>query len=88
MSIILKTVVIDGIGTESKTVVITTAESYKQFQDLIHKGASLCPDLPPNVKQFADMVTSGKVHQDYYSQDGAKPITEYEKNIFYKGVIS
>lgn len=82
MSIILKTVIIDGIGTEAKMVVISGAESYKQFQDLIQKGAGLSPDLPPKIKQFADMVTAGKVLQDYYSQESSVPNTEYEQSIF------
>ena len=82
MSIILKTVIVDGIGTECKMVVITGAESYKAFQGLIQKGSGLFPDLPPHVKQFADMVTQGKVLQDYYSQEGSKPVTPYEISIF------
>lgn len=82
MTIILKTVVVDGIGTESKMVIITGAESYREFQDLIQRGAGLSPDLKPSVKQFADMVTAGKVLQDYHGQDGSLPANGYEEHIF------
>lgn len=82
MSIILKTLVIDGIGTECKLVMLTTAESFAQFAKLVDAGASLDPNLPANVKQFVDMVTSGKVLQDYYSQDQKAPESVYEQSIF------
>ena len=82
MSIILKTVVVDGIGTESKIVVITSAESFAQFSDLISAGATSKPNMPANVKQFVDMVITGRVLQDYYAQENSKAESAYEEAIF------
>lgn len=65
MSIVLKTLVIDGIGTECKIIQIDTAEDYKHFQKMVNQGTNLWPDAPAVIKSFADMVTSGKVHQPY-----------------------
>lgn len=49
--------------------VIITPESWKSFQQLIQRGANLWPDAPPEIKEFADLVTNGEVLQDYKSQD-------------------
>jgi len=47
---------------------IRDAESWSAFQQLIQRGANLWPDAPPEIKEFADLVTNGKVMQDYYRQ--------------------
>ena len=47
---------------------IRDEESWKSFQELIQRGANLWPDAPPEIKEFADLVTNGKVMQDYYRQ--------------------
>lgn len=65
MSITLKTLIIDGVGTEAKIIQIDTAEDYKLFQETIQRGTNLWPDAPAVIKTFADMVTSGKVLQVY-----------------------
>ena len=41
---------------------------WKHFQELIQRGANLWPDAPPEIKEFADLVTNGTVMQDYYRQ--------------------
>jgi len=55
-------------------------ENWKSFQELIQRGANLWPDAPPEIKEFADLVTNGKVMQDYYRQAGvateSKPVAE------------
>jgi len=58
----------DGLGTIAKAIVCETAEEYKQFQTLIQRGANLWPDAPPAMKRLADLVTNGKVMQDYDAQ--------------------
>lgn len=47
---------------------IPTDLAWKHFQELIQRGANLWPDAPPEIKEFADLVTNGKVMQDYYRQ--------------------
>lgn len=47
---------------------IRDEESWKSFQELIQRGSNLWPDAPPEIKEFADLVTNGKVMQDYYRQ--------------------
>lgn len=65
MSIKLTTLVEDGLGTVAKVIVIDTAESYKAFQKLVHQGNNLYPNNPVEIKELADMVSSGKVLQEY-----------------------
>lgn len=40
------------------------------FKQLIQRGANLWPDAPPEIKEFADLITNGKVLQDYRAQAG------------------
>ena len=72
MSIVLKTLVIDGLGTEAKLIQIDTAEDYKLFQKLVNRGAGLWPDAPAAIKKFADMVTVGHVQQAYVDDPVSK----------------
>lgn len=65
MSITLKTIVEDGLGTEAKVVWIDSAEDFKLFQELVQRATNLWPDAPASIKRFADMVTVGKVQQEY-----------------------
>lgn len=39
--------------------------SWKNFQTIIQNGSGLYPDLPAEVKAFADEVTVGKILQPY-----------------------
>lgn len=38
------------------------------FRELIQRGANLWPDAPPAMKQFADLVTTGHILQDYSTE--------------------
>lgn len=58
-----------GITLQSD-VRIYCAADWKHFQELIQRGSNLWPDAPPEIKEFADLVTNGKVMQDYYRQAG------------------
>lgn len=50
------------------TVEILNAEDWKLFQELVQRGSNLWPDAPPQIKELADLVTNGKVMQDYFKQ--------------------
>lgn len=56
-------------SSHSDTLLLTISdESLPAFRELIQRGANLWPDAPPEIKQLADLVTSGQVMQDYSSQ--------------------
>lgn len=40
----------------------------KAFKELVFRGANLWPDAPRVIKELADMLTDGKVLQDYTSE--------------------
>lgn len=44
--------------------------SIKEFKELVQRGTNLWPDASPDIKEFADLVTNGKVLQDYRAQIG------------------
>ena len=47
-------------------------ESLGSFKKLIQRGANLWPDAPASIKEFADVITNGRILQDYKSQDSSK----------------
>lgn len=65
MAIKLMTTVEDGLGTVGKSVVADTAEDYAILQTIFQRAGNLWPDAPPAAKQIIDLVTNGKVMQDY-----------------------
>lgn len=65
MSLSLETTVQDGLGTVRKAIVADTAEDFKLLQEIMFRATNLWPEAPPQVKRLADMVTNGKVLQDY-----------------------
>lgn len=48
---------------------IHSTESLAHFQELVHRAVNLWPDAHPEIKEFADKVTNGKVMQDYRTQE-------------------
>lgn len=50
-------------------VVTVELESLAAFKQLVQRGANLWPDAPPEIKEFADLVTNGSILQDYRGQD-------------------
>jgi len=53
----------------SDTLIITVSDdSVSAFRELIQRGANLWPAAPPEIKELADLITSGKILQDYRSQ--------------------
>ncbi len=55
--------------TLALTIVIDSAESLKQFKELVQRATNLWPDAHPDIKDFADLVTNEKIFQDYHSQN-------------------
>ena len=52
----------------TKTTVTIESADLAGFKELIQRGANLWPDAPASIKEFADLVTSGTIRQDYYKQ--------------------
>lgn len=65
MGIKLLTTVEDGLGTVGKSIVVDTQEDYKLLQEIFQRAGNLWPDASPQVKRIIDLVTNGKVMQDY-----------------------
>lgn len=61
-------------GDTGYVIIIDSQESWKHFQKLIQNGSGLYPDLPAEIKIFADEVTVGKALQPY--KDDPKKITK------------
>lgn len=59
---------IDLSGMKYWYIHVPVADQPK-FAELIQRGANLWPDAPPEIKEFADLVTNGRVLQDYYAQN-------------------
>lgn len=51
------------------TVIVINLPSMGAFQELVHRATNLWPDAPPEIKEFADVITNGHILQDYYGQD-------------------
>ena len=47
-----------------------TKESLPRFTRLINNGLNCADQAHPELKELGDMLTHGKVLQDYYSQQG------------------
>lgn len=54
---------------DTRVIVITDDNSWKQFQELVQRAANLWPDAHPEIKLFADQITEGKEQQDYQKQE-------------------
>jgi hypothetical protein len=48
---------------------IIGADSVNRFRELVHRAVNLWPDAHPEIKEFADLVTEGRVQQDYSKQE-------------------
>ena len=62
----------NSYGLPSISIDIFGKDSVKSFKELIQRGANLWPDAPPEIKELADLVTNGKILQDYHGQDTSK----------------
>ena len=59
-------------NNDQVTIVITDA-SIKRFQELVQRGTNLWPDAHPEIKETADIITTGSILQNYRGQDTSKP---------------
>ena len=62
------------LGSGGVMIAIEGAESWKNFKQLVQNGSGLYPDLPAEIKTFADEVTVGVALQDY-KDDPKKIVT-------------
>lgn len=62
------TVIESGLGL----ALYITEDDVGAFKDLVFRGINNSPDAPPSMKQLYDILTHGKVLQDYAQQD--KPL--------------
>lgn len=69
MTLKLMTLMEDGLGTAAKAIVATTAEDFETLKVIMFRATNLWPDAPASVKVLSDMVTNGKVLQDYGTDD-------------------
>lgn len=63
----------------SNKEIYITHDAWPLFQQLVQRGANLWPDAPPDIKAFADIVTVGKVQQDYHKQANEQPEAPVKK---------
>jgi hypothetical protein len=56
-------------GVVHTTVIVVSPSSQQMFQELVQRATNLWPDAPPEIKEFADVITNGHVLQNYWSQD-------------------
>ena len=52
------------------------------FKELIQRGANLWPDAPWQIKELADLITSGQVMQNYQKQEAHLQPTPEQKGTF------
>jgi hypothetical protein len=50
-------------------VVVIDRSVIEDFKEMIRRAHNVWPDAVPSAKEFADLVTEGKILQDYYGQD-------------------
>jgi hypothetical protein len=69
-------------------------ELREAFAAMVHRAANLWPDAPAAIKEFADMVTEGKIQQDYQKQVPSPKVpvptdaSEYNKHPRYLDLCS
>jgi hypothetical protein len=56
------------IQTSTSTIITIDSNLLEQFKDLINRSLNCFPDAHPELKEFGDLITEGKVLQDYSSQ--------------------
>lgn len=65
MSLYVESRIVDGTGTAAKCIVATTDADWKLVQQILFRATNLWPDAPPQVKRISDIITNGKILQDY-----------------------
>jgi len=65
-------VVHNSYDNKSQVITISNHRSILYFKELVQRATNLWPDAPPEIKEFADIITNGAILQDYKSQDTSK----------------
>ncbi len=47
-------------------------ELAEEFKQLVQRGSNLYPDSSPAIKELADLITLGRIQQDYFAQANKK----------------
>lgn len=72
MSIEVMKTVYEGDTTATTTVIVVSQTHQALFQELVQRATNLWPDAPPEIKEFADVITNGHVLQNYWGQDTSR----------------
>jgi len=56
------------LGNIGNSFSFNSPEAVGAFKELVQRGSNLWPDAPPVIKEFADVITTGSVQQDYWAQ--------------------
>lgn len=59
-------------GVITQVHVAVSGSELARFQELVQRGANLWPDAPDFIKAAADLITIGKVMQNYHTKSGEK----------------
>lgn len=63
------TITVHQVPNAGIITISVTGESMKAFKELVQRATNLWPDAPPEIKEFADLVTNnGTVLQNYWAQ--------------------
>lgn len=54
-----------GLATYAKVIVFYSEKDWKLFQQLVNRAMNCWDRAPATVKEFGDMVTEGKIQQNY-----------------------
>lgn len=49
-------------------MILVTSKHRKEFNELVQRATNNWPDASNEIKKFADLITNGKLMQDYDSQ--------------------
>ena len=66
------TITVHTLSTSDTLIIIVPVSCREEFNKLINRGANLWPDAKPYIKEFADLVTSHTVYQDYYNHSSTQ----------------
>lgn len=59
----------ESFTNDTAHITIVGAADMKDFKEMVQRGTNLWPDASPRIKAFADLITNGRVLQDYDSQN-------------------
>lgn len=60
---------VESFTRDSMIITIRSEHDLRDFRELVQRGANCWSDASPRIKEAADLITNGKVLQDYGSQN-------------------